>query len=652
MFKFNSHITKFFIRTINIGPAIILFLYGCTYTPNDEYINPIEPPESEILVTMDVSDPKFSDPYFIINHITDFEFTFDKLPAPIVSYEVFFNGKSIQEARGGKSVNFRIFSSDVSSGTYKVKIVVKVGTGTNSLAERLEAEFYLVEKTFTVIIDKEPPPAIKPTASYENGFLTIRWEPTEKKNFEYVINRKYINPYQFLKDTIISDPSLGYFVDHDYVGGEIRFEIMVNGLWREFHSLGSVDFSIPPLEFNYSIDQDRIVHLTWDQVKIDTANTFIRFSSGLVNKTVPLSRKGKVPMDSLILGDKFNYFIDVLRDQNELRKYSEMIWDVQLKPNLKPFKYYLMAPVSNKLFLYDENTIYRYDLTDFMLEDSLKAVNLNMTSFTGLAIKKDESYGLVSGGADILLRFNVLDFLDTAAIDYSGSIPRVFGIYPTVTVLGIKLGNVSDNDLVSLVISLYGAKRTLVYDIPNDTVRWSSDRYIASVIATISNDGNQVFNRLNTEYSEVFERSNNVFVKKGNVKTGNLYHCQETNELISLPAREVARSWDNYNPDVQITIYDLNSAPINPDGYFNISKSRTIPKSDVVDSNLEKIYFDDVSKKLYTDYKKYYRRTIYLIQLEDLHDIGGPIISTSNTIYNYYSNNYHFISTGYIEKLP
>lgn len=160
--------------------VIILLFQRCTFSPHNEYVNPIEPPEPIAVNIEEVNNTSFADPFYIIESTT-FKFTVDAAK-PVIYYVITIDGNVVAEGNDG-NISFFLFPHSLPSGNHLVTLSIRIATQSGSVAEKLGGEYYLIEKSFRLINDPTPPPNVVATASYEDGHLTVRWPATDKKNF-------------------------------------------------------------------------------------------------------------------------------------------------------------------------------------------------------------------------------------------------------------------------------------------------------------------------------------------------------------------------------------------------------------------------------------------------------------------------------------
>lgn len=627
--------------------VFIFFSGGCTFSPHNENINPIQPP-GPLSYIIEVNHPEFTDPYYLISP-TQFQFTLKGVSKRIIGYEVTFNDYPITASENGENIiSFHLFPNTYPDGYHRVDIRIRVATETGSLAEKLGAEYYLIEKSFTVITDRIPPAlSAPPRLTYENGYLTLRWNAPTKKNFYYEIKRIY-QPYYPLQDTLIVNTEQDHFIDYGYVGGDITYKIVVTGYGFYQHEIGSVDlFDQPPVDFTLNYDANRVVTLSWTHSKINTNNTSIVIQSGEEPITIPLQQMGQLVIDTLALAEDRNYFIETTRAGYHLQA-NTVIKGVNSIPNLKAFNNFAMLPQHNKLLIQSPGAVYRYSLPALILEDSLTALQMGLGDLSSLVVSEDESKAIVVAGAVGLVSFDPLNFSHRASYNiYNASIPATGN---TNSVHNIVLGNLSNTSLLTLTLTKLNDKWGMVYDLNADVMRWSSAKFIYFSFfrpPVISSNGEYlVYDHPGNPTGQVFIHSDDEFNLLGNVESGRKFFRSNTTELISATPLESYESYSQYS----FSIFDLNAPPTEPEGAFTKIRSFILPKW----QGSEMIWglsYDPATQVLYT---RYMENAFSIIRLYDISNFQliEKVKAMSYTPYvHVYANNYHLTGRGFIEPI-
>lgn len=609
---------------------------GCTFSPHNEYVSPIEPPK-DIYFTIEINDENFTDPYNLV-YPTRFDFTLQETSKPITNQIVLVNRTPVSSSLNGKTISFTLSPGSYPDGRSEVVIQVQFDTNSGSLADRMGTEYYLLEKKITLITDRTPPPDIPtPTLAYEKGFLTMRWTPTTKQNFVYMIKRN-----SYWKDSIITNPGQSYFADPIFMGGKIKYTLMASGLGFD-KALGTVEFDQAPIDWKVEISDKRIAHLSWKDVLIDTANTKIRITS-YKDKLLPLTRSAVFEMDTLKLGDQLYYNIEIFREKYPNIKYQDYRL-VRLLPNLKPFGDVVMLPKHQKILLVTSNKIYRYSIPDFVLEDSLIAQGINYYNFrrTSLAVKPDESaaYAIFNSGG--ITRFDPLNFSDQRNYNLFSSTIEMTGSNQEID--HIALGNVTNEGLITLSLTKV-TTWSLVYDLNLEKVIWNSAYYTGfpTVLApVISGDGKIVaFDNPNSLTAQVLKNAGGSFEISGEIDKGQKFFLNDKNELINIPH---LGSYPSIKENKIVSIYNLDLSP---------QKTRTLEiQPNRGEQYLMGISYDVITRSLYTRYDDITGyANIDLITLDNFNSYKKlKAKSYGYTGVHFYCNGYLMINSGFIEQV-
>lgn len=195
--------------------ALLCGLLGsCTYSPEEEFQNPVEPP---VLENYSIS----------LNNVPDgdtirlfgpgqFSYFINKGNGVIESVKITLGDRWIDE-RTELSGSFQINNSNLRTGTWELKIEVITSSGTGSLADKVGAEQIQLWKKWIVEIDVARPPEPVISFATENGYMVVRWPRYTKENFvQYQLEVSYAGvPKRVLTFT---DPEINSWVDSSYAG--------------------------------------------------------------------------------------------------------------------------------------------------------------------------------------------------------------------------------------------------------------------------------------------------------------------------------------------------------------------------------------------------------------------------------------------------
>lgn len=614
----------------------------CTFEPNNEYVNPIEPPKP-LALDIEVNDPNFTDPFYIIEP-TNFTFTLKDLTKPLIDYVVTIDGKIIAEGTDGK-IQFYLYPHSVAEGTHTVKMTIRAATNSGSLAEKLGGEYYLIEKTFQLINDSTKPPAITPTAAYEDGKLTIRWNTINQKNFYYVIKRTY-SPYNPMQDSIIRNTQLNNFIDVGYVGGEVTYTIAATGFGFERYDLGSVTFKDDPVDFELRHGEGKRVSLVWTNSKVAVENTELMIETQGRKLTMPMTSSGNMVIDTLVLGEDAGYWITTSRAGYGWQQSYKRTPQIKSPQQIKAFTAKAMLVNQNRLLLLTPKAIYRYVLPSLTIEDSL--LYQNNEDFTGMVVNEDGSRAVLTTANKNLYEFNPMDFdapwntleLYTASIFFTG------GSDP---IRQIVLGNLSQNGLLTVVVGKYGNNTQLVYDINNNVVTWNAPSFIYLNTVhppVVSNDGSLLANDYPAlTKGDVYQWNGSGFDKIGTVAAGRKHFRPGNREIIN------GTRLDEYtiSPGA-VRIYDLTTLPADPTQ--SLTQLRWMNFAAIEnDAYFTETGFDKNTNLFYVRYMENVFSTLKLYDANTMNFVKEVTAFVYRPGTHQFENNYHLSDRGFIEEV-
>jgi hypothetical protein len=642
-----------------LASALFFALFGCTFAPKDKFVNPISQPPSSIKVSVDIQNSNFKDP-FNLNAVTTFNFKIDSTTKPILDYQVLLDNRPIIGVTVNKMLlSFTLDPSTLFDGNHAVKILIKLDSKSGSLANYLGVEYYTVEKDFTVVVDKTPPsytggPII---FAIENGFLTLTWTKSDKNNFTYLI--KHSNSYVG-GDTLIADPSINKFIDRGYIGGPINYTISAVLLNSPPISLVSGSFSTRPVNLKVSLTSAGVQSLSWSATKLSTTNASISMQIRSWYTTVPISQ-GSVPVNNSLLGDANAISIHILRNiQNAYPKYSYDTSLVYTSINNFPKFNSFHATESQKLLLSNSTHLTRLDLQKLMKEDSIPYSGSPLK----IAVSGDGGSGLIfdyySSFYNFLYKFNPGDFSQFHGnyfLNYSGpfkggqtNISTGYTPNNVSSISNTKLGGINYRIFLDPVNSYDPRSTAGIWDFSSGKVAWADTSNIDTPL--ISTDGNYfVVNSHAATENLVYQNNAGSWSFIGKVPLGTrLFRNRGTTELIVITSTSVI-------------VFDLAQAP---DSNYNFKVVRSFsvdqsppPNTIAYDPASECIYFEYIGQSFYNSAFNYYTRPstikVYGIGFFDYKGSGDAIIdaptSDQATVHHVYSNGYHFLSSGYSEKI-
>ena len=237
----------------------LLLLLGCQYEPDGEFFKDIDDSR--------VSRPsiQLKDALGVIplNEKTSFSYDIVTSRAHFRT-EVFFDGKTIDYTDKDYGDRYFILDpQDYGEGQYSLRIVTAVGSGTGSLADKVDAEYIQSERTWEVIIERPEPVNIK-TVSIDSGSIRLEWEAYQPLKIEKFLFYEIVDYYEgYGRSEVlmkIEDPTVTSAYDSAFILGERNYRIRVV---TEHHSIYGETY-----EYSLTEDIGLRTHLEGDSLKV------------------------------------------------------------------------------------------------------------------------------------------------------------------------------------------------------------------------------------------------------------------------------------------------------------------------------------------------------------------------------------------------
>jgi archaellin len=610
---------------------------SCTYVLEKKVVNPILPPPP-ILVKADLNAPNFKDPY-LLDWPTEFQFKLLSPSKPVVSSEVILDGTAIPSKYANSAVTFSLNPALIRSGRHTVVITLRLDTQTGSLANKLNAEFYPIEKKFDVIVQSDIPNAtLSSGPKIENGYLTTRWIIPNQNLYRIEVNKYKSTGFtteEFVGQKTFWASSKIVFIDSGYVGGRIRYQIFARNFLNT-KSIGNLEVNKSPASFLLVKKQDNVFALTWN-ASITNANFYITSASGSVS--VPLSAN-KIDLDTLFLGDAKTYQIFVQRNDYPKQAYDSTFF-LKSSATLPPFRNIHLVPASNEFVLVESSDVSRGSLIDFSIIARVSNRNsiFNVFSPDQSLISSTRETILLSSGNGNPITVPVNDFSKIKAY-------RMQVVYPngnTTFMDATTYSALSDNGFTGVSINYNSSPRPALLDLNLDTEinPFNSILLIDSINSdtpTLSQDGQYYcLNTTKNLYTVVYTNLVGTWTAVGKIPVGKRYFKGKgTNELV------------NIGSDVQV--YNLKSTT-DSRGFFipirRLSYNNQIPISQInYDYLSEALTLQTIDQFNYSTLKVF---DINNFQLK--FKAKAYLVPSGNLAKHIYSHNYHFLTSGHAEKL-
>lgn len=199
-----------------------LALLGCVFNPDDD--NNFNVVNQDIVISPFQINLSLADDTVNVFGPMTYQFSITNLDPNLqyyVNFEIDDRSFLFQQLSGSFS-----YDPPLMTGFQTLKMQVVIRSGTGSLADRLESEFIVFERSWVLWIDTNPPDVLNfTTIRPDKGSLKLEWPKYSRLNFKnYRINKISGTNYTSF---MINDPDSSFFYDKAYVGGEVSYQLLV-----------------------------------------------------------------------------------------------------------------------------------------------------------------------------------------------------------------------------------------------------------------------------------------------------------------------------------------------------------------------------------------------------------------------------------------
>ena len=217
-----------YVNPFCIFLGFLLGLSGCEYEPDAINFKHVD---STRINTMQIDLSQTGDT-IVVGTLTEVAFTLTFPKDVKVQVAAFVGGKKIYQGIQATS-GFDINPYDFENGFYPLTFEILAGSGTNSLADRLDLEHALFRYQGKIVqIERSPPQKtnILSVVRQSDG-LRITWPKYPKKNLKKFVLRKMVTPlvrgYSEFGEYHFTDINQTSFVDQEFLGGNAHYTLEV-----------------------------------------------------------------------------------------------------------------------------------------------------------------------------------------------------------------------------------------------------------------------------------------------------------------------------------------------------------------------------------------------------------------------------------------
>jgi len=358
--------------------------WSCEYQLDSENFLEIAPPDTTKMIQVNLSP---FETQYVFTVPTWVSYDLNTFGLKVYNVEFFVGDQLIHS--GNEAVGGFVFDpSPWGIGTQNMLMVVTTGTNSGSLADLLEAEGFLFQQKWEVLLDGGNPAPVEITDIYNNdGILKIEWEEYERFNFQkYIL---YKNFGEAEGETFahpiaeITDPTQHSWQDSSFIGGTGIYWVEVHASNQKATSKRK-QFDFPKLTLETLWVAGDSASFQWtknafyrtvDQVTITVPDFFPKpaitlFSSGNPSDTTCVVK-------DLRFGNSSTYTLSVYPKTNiriyEDNQVTRSSVSFGIGNRLSPFGKFTGDPVNGFFYVYDNGKIIQYTYPEIVKQDSCES---------------------------------------------------------------------------------------------------------------------------------------------------------------------------------------------------------------------------------------------------------------------------------------
>lgn len=240
------------------------FFQFCTYSPNGEHFEEVDPTPKVEGASITLGD---NEDTLRVHGTMQVHYSLNLPHLKLYQAHFLLNGKSFYSTKN-LTGSFTLDSESIPDGVHELKVLLNTTTGTNSLADKLEAEQLELYQTWKVLVDNAPPSKVKITGvEILDGRLRVRWEQYKRMGAKsFMLFKHDLATYYPLYITSFTSPDSTAWVDHSYLGGKVGYSIVVRDDKGRSTAGDVFPFEVPIPQIKsyqfYNNEQDLRVHFS------------------------------------------------------------------------------------------------------------------------------------------------------------------------------------------------------------------------------------------------------------------------------------------------------------------------------------------------------------------------------------------------------
>ena len=269
--------------------ALLLSLWSCEFNPSETVFTELEAPNTDRLSQVVFADTLDSLYIFDRTEII-FDLDFKEFELYQIEFSIDDEEKRLSEGEDGV-LSYVLDPRTLENGSHRALLRAVTSTETNSLADNLEQEVFLIEKEFTIYIDLIPPPEVSIDRIFiEDGILKVAWQAPDKQNFLQLELNRFADPASggVTRDVLVFPRDREEYLDIFYAGQEITYSVEIVGYNYRVEG-PEMTFSFPGFPVEVSLPTDSSLLVEWSDFPL--VNDRLSFEVGSFTTSPRLSER-------------------------------------------------------------------------------------------------------------------------------------------------------------------------------------------------------------------------------------------------------------------------------------------------------------------------------------------------------------------------
>lgn len=204
---------------------LCLSVASCDMPLSEDYVQPIMA-EEDVPISVALNVNWENNAILLNGWDIAIPYSFSAHGKSIVSIDMTLAGRTVTEHKANGVVYF--YPEDLPDGYYTLDCSIIIKSGTGSLADELEAEYYGFQFSIPVLMVKDYQPKNRIRQSTNNdGNLVLEWDEPQSEHLEVENYTIYVSDNHNL-ETITIPNGTAMYVDKNYVGQEATYSVQAN----------------------------------------------------------------------------------------------------------------------------------------------------------------------------------------------------------------------------------------------------------------------------------------------------------------------------------------------------------------------------------------------------------------------------------------